>query len=352
MRRLFSVLLILSVLLALCGCGNWFSEEYVSITPHQGQGTQAVLGQLSASSYPELYDALGALIGAGEKRGIIVLSDLEEEVCKSYLEVAIKNATTLNPVGAYAVEHIDFELGSNAGRLAAAVQIDYIRSKSDILRIKTAADMDEAEMMIGQALGQVLSNLVLRVESYEQTDFTQLVHRVADENPSMVMQTPQVMAAVYPEQGEDRLVELSFTYQTQRDELLYMKKLVEPIFTAAELSVQGNGSQREKYNQLYAFLMERYDYEYATSITPAYSLLQEGTGDCKAFACVYAAMCRQAGLECSIVTGTRSGQSWVWNKIVLNNSTYYVDLIASNQAGSLRILTASELEGYVWNREG
>jgi hypothetical protein len=250
------------------------------------------------------------------------------------------------------VEHIDFELGSNAGRLAAAVQIDYIRSKSDILRIKTAADMDEAEMMIGQALGQVQSNLVLRVESYEQTDFTQLVHRVADENPSMVMQTPQVMAAVYPEQGEDRLIELSFTYQTQRDELLYMKKLVEPIFTAAELSVQGNGSQREKYNQLYAFLMERYDYEYATSITPAYSLLQEGTGDCKAFACVYAAMCRQAGLECSIVTGTRNGQSWVWNKIILNNSTYYVDLIASNQAGSMRILTASELEGYVWNREG
>ena len=350
MRKLFTILLLVTVLFGLCGCSSWYSEEYVSVTPHQGQSTQTALGQLSASSYPELYDALVALVGAGEKRGMIVLYDLSEEVCKSYLEVAIKNVATLDPVGAYAVEHVDFELGSNAGRLAAAVQISYRRSKSDILRIKTVADMGEAEMMIGQALGQVQSNLVLRIASYEQTDFTQLVHRVADENPSVVMQTPQVMAAVYPEKGECRLVELSFTYQTQRDELLNMKKLVEPIFKAAELSVQGNGSQRGKYVQLYAFLMERFDYEYTTSSTPAYSLLQKGTGDSKAFACVYAAMCRQAGLECSIVTGTRNGHSWVWNKIVLNNKTYYVDLIASNQAGSLRILTASELEGYIWNQ--
>jgi hypothetical protein len=346
------MVLIVSVLLGLCGCGSWFSEEYVSITPHQGQSTQAALGQLRASSYPELYDALVALIRSGERKGMIVLSDLNEEVCKSYLEVAIKNVTTLDPVGAYAVEHIDFEVGSNAGRLAAAVQIDYIRSKSDILRIKTAVDMDEAGQMIGQALEQVQSSLVLRIQSYEQVDFTQLIHRFAEENPSVVMQTPQVMAAVYPHSGKDRLVELSFTYQTQREELLYMQKLVKPVFTAAELSVQGNSSQREKYIQLYSFLMERFDYEYAASATPAYSLLQKGTGDCKAFACVYAEICRQAGLECSMVTGIRDGQSWAWNRIILNNSTYYVDLIASNQAGSLRILTAAELEGYVWNEDG
>lgn len=352
MRRLFLILLIAVVLLSLCGCSGWFSEEYVSVTPHQGQSTQAALGQLRASSYPELYDALVALIGSGEQKGIIILSDLSEQVCKSYLEVAVKNVTTLDPVGAYAVEHVDFELGSNAGRLAAAVQVDYLRSKSDILRIKMAANMDEATKMIGQALEQVQSNVVLRIQSYEQMDFTQLVHRLADENPSMVMQTPQVMAAVYPESGEDRLVELSFTYQTQREELLYMQRLVEPVFTAAELSVQGNSSQREKYIQLYSFLMERFDYEYAASTTPAYSLLQKGTGDCKAFACVYAAMCRQADLECSIVTGTRNGQSWAWNRIVINNGVYYVDLIASNQSGALRILTASELEGYVWNQDG
>lgn len=352
MRRLFIMLLIGSVLLGLCGCSSWFSEAYVSITPHQGQSTQDALGQLSASSYPELYDTLVTLIRSGERKGMIVLSDLDEEVCQSYLEVAIKNVLMLDPVGAYAVEHIDFELGSNASRLAAAVQIDYLRSKSDILRIKTAADMNEARQMIGQALEQVQSSLVLRIQSYEQVDFIQLVQHFADENPSVVMQTPQVMVAVYPQSGKDRLVELSFTYQTQREELLYMQKLVKPVFTAAELSVQGNSSQREKYMQLYSFLMERFDYEYASNATPAYSLLQKGTGDCKAFACVYAEMCRQAGLECSMVTGMRNGQSWVWNRIVINNSTYYVDLIASNEAGSMRILTAAELEGYVWNEDG
>ena len=95
--------------------------------------------------------------------------------------------------------------------------------------------------------------------------------------------------------------------------------------------------------------MERYDYKFETSITPAYSLLCHGVGDGEAFATVYAAMCRQAGLDSRVVTGTRAGEPWWWIMVCDNGTYYHVDLLQCNAAGGFRELTDTEMEGYVWD---
>jgi len=115
---------------------------------------------------------------------------------------------------------------------------------------------------------------------------------------------------------ENKDMELTFTYQTSRDALRQMQSQVKPVFDAASLYVSGDGEDRQKLSQLYAFLMERFDYKIETSITPAYSLLRHGVGDSRAFATVYAAMCRLAGLECMTVTGTHAGDPWTWNIVL------------------------------------
>ena len=128
-----------------------------------------------------------------------------------------------------------------------------------------------------------------------------------------------------------------------------MKQLVWPIFTAAELYVQGGTDPHDQYAQLYSFLMERFEYSLETSITPSYSLLCHGVGDSRAFATVYAAMCRRAGLEFMTITGTRSGDPWTWN-IILDNGTYFhVDLLRSNAGGQFWELTDLEMRNYVWD---
>ena len=126
-------------------------------------------------------------------------------------------------------------------------------------------------------------------------DFTQLVRDHAEEHPETVMEPPQVTAAAYGA-GSYRVVELTDTNQTSRDALRQMQSQGKPVFDAASLYVSGDGEDRQKLSQLYAFLMERFDYKIETSITPAYSLLRHGVGDSRAFATVYAAMCRLAGL--------------------------------------------------------
>ena len=349
MRRFIVAVILAGTLMSLAGC-SLFSETYVSLQPHHGSNHSDQSGQQIASSYPEILASLETLISQGESSGVIILSDLSEQVGVSYMQAAVKNLILQNPIAAFAVERIDYDMGTNAGRIAVAVNIYYSRSRADIAGIKSVKNMDEAETLIGQSLEQALGSVVFRVDSYSQTDFTALVRAYADLNPAMVMETPQVMTAVYPHTGSDRLVELTFTYQNSREDLLKMQALVRPVFTAAELYVQGASSSRMKFQRLHAFLMERSDYEIRSSATPTYSLLEEGVGDSKAFASVYASMCKQAGLECRVITGVKDGKEWSWNRVVINNRVYYIDLIESKQTGRLQFRTSSEMTGYTWDR--
>ena len=128
-----------------------------------------------------------------------------------------------------------------------------------------------------------------------------------------------------------------------------MQNYVQPVFHAASLNVSGEDEESVMFSRMYAFLMERNDYQVETSITPAYSLLRHGVGDSKAFATVYAAMCSDAGLECHVISGTRSGEPWVWNLICQDGVYYHVDLLRSNAAGELNLHSDNEMDGYVWD---
>ena len=64
---------------------------------------------------------------------------------------------------------------------------------------------------------------------------------------------------------------------------------------------------------------------------------------------VYAAMCRQAGLECRIVSGTRNGEAWYWNLICEDGIFFHVDLLQSSASGQLQRLSDDQMHGYVWD---
>ena len=155
--------------------------------------------------------------------------------------------------------------------------------------------------------------------------------------------------AIYPETGDSRVVELRFTYRNDRAKLLEMQDYVSPIFAASTLNVRGEAEESVKFSRMYSFLMERTDYQVRPSVTPAYSLLRDGYGDSRAFADVFGAMCRRAGLACETVTGTRSGEPWSWNIIREDGVYYHVDLLRSANGDGFHKLTAAEMKYYAWD---
>ena len=341
------LLMALAASLLLTGC-SWSVGPYVSVTPHREQRQSVQNDVIAASDYLELLEAMKEIIASGTEVAAINVAEYPADSVEHGMARAVRYARENDPIGSYAVEDIRYELGSSSGMPAISVSITYQHGRSELQRIRTVADMEAVAAEVADALEGYDPSLVLMVEKYETRDFSQLVQDYAENHPQTVMETPQVSEGVYGT-GRARVVELIFTYQTSRESLRRMQSQVKPVFDSAPLYVSGDGEDRQKFSQLYAFLMERFDYKYETSITPSYSLLRHGVGDSRAFATVYAAMCRSAGLECLVVTGTRSGEPWTWNMVLDNGQYYHVDLLRSNVNGRFREYTDDVMGNYVWD---
>ena len=343
--RLISMLLVCT--LVLTGC-SWPNGSYHSVTPHREQTGNIRTENMTVSNYEELAAAMEAVVSKGTESSIINAVNYDPKKLEADLGKAGRYIRQVYPIGAYAVEALHYEVGSNTGKTPVALSVTYRHSRTEIRKIRNVQDIDQAKRLIGRALEDFETSLVLQMLDYAEMDVTQVVQDFAMEQPQNVMEVPQVTAEVYGA-GKTRVLELTFSYQTSRDALRLMQSQVAPMFDAAVLYVSGEGAESQKFSQLYAFLMERFDYKVETSITPAYSLLRHGVGDSRAFAMVYAAMCRAAGLEAIVVTGTRSGEPWTWNIIREDGLYCHVDLLRCNENGRFSVKLDGEMEGYVWD---
>ena len=344
-QKIIFMLAVLSLLLSGC---SWLDGYYVHVTDHREQSSKLEIEAVSAVNHIQLYDVLKEMIASGTESAIIYVAEYDQDILQNSMDIAVRHAERIYPIGAFAVEQVTYEIGDSGGRRAIAVNIRYRHSTAEIQRIPSVADMEEAREVAEEALEKCSAGVVMHVADYAETDFLQIVQDYAQLHPELVMETPQVTSVAYGS-GEERVVELNFAYQTSRDSLRSMKSQVRPVFESAVLYVSGEAAQYRKYAQLYAFLMERFDYAQATSITPAYSLLHHGVGDSRAFATVYAAMCRMAGLEAMTVTGTCNGSPRTWNIVRDNGCYYHVDLLRCNSLGGFREFTDGEMGGYVWD---
>jgi len=348
MKR-YILCLFLAVSIVLGGCG-WLDGSYVSVTPHQQQTMDGESREVEAANYLQLRTVLEDMVCVGMENQVVHVREFDPEKLESSLDMAVRYVKSTYPLGAYAVDEITCEVGTSGGVPAVAVQINYLHDRAEIQRIHRVSGMEGVEQWIVDALVQCDTTLVMLIENYEPTDISQLVEDYASNYPSKVMEMPAVTEQTYPNGGRQRILELKMTYQSSREALRNMQSQVQRIFNSAALYVSSDASEGQKFGQLFSFLMERFsEYQIKTSITPAYSLLNHGVGDSRAFATVYAQMCREAGLECLVVVGTRNGEPWTWNMIREGEYYYHVDLLDCGVVGKFRVRTDEQMESYVWD---
>ena len=347
-KRFACAVLTALMVLGLCSCG-WMNGSYSSVTPHKVGYTQTDDDLFTVRNYSELRSALTALVDSGAQEALITLVDYPGEQVLTDLENSVYFVSTVYPIGAYAVEHISYEYGSGGFQDAISVDVTYRRSKAEIDQVHTVRGIPGARTAITDALRTCQNTLVLQITGYTETDFVQLIDDIAAEHPEIVMECPEVRAQTYPQQGTTRILELQLSYKTSRESLRYMQQQVSPIFSSAKLYVPRDSNDSVKLSQLYNFLMQRFDYSVQSSITPAYSLLCYGVGDSQAFANVYAAMCRQIGVDAVTVSGTCNGESRFWNIVRCDDVYYHVDLLRSLRNGQFRRYTDAEMDDYVWD---
>lgn len=349
MKR-FAIFL-LAICMLLSGCSTWMDGSYHSVKPHIPQEDQVNPHGIQVNDYAQLYEALKSLTNNGLQNAVISVADYNQEKVEPDMKNAVSSLMTGDPITAYAVKEINFEMGVSTGRPAIAVDITYLHNLAEIREIREVGNAQSIRAVVNSELKKCTTGVVLYVENYTQIDFAQIAEDYAAENPQSVMELPSVAVNVYPEWGKDRIVELKFTYQTSRNILRTMQSMVASLFDAAAVFVSGYEQEAEKFDQLYSWLAVRYDYRYETSITPTYSLLLNGVGDSKAFAAVYRAMCKQAGLECELISGTREGEAWFWNLIRCDGKYYHVDITSQEDDDRLLLYYDEQMHDsrYVWD---
>ena len=327
----------------------WMDGQYTSIRPHEEQKTPSDQGISEVSNLSQLRNALVNAVSESKEKVLFSIASMDQSVITEYMESAISYVLNENALGSYSVDKIRYEVGTNSGKPAISVNISYIHDRTQIMKIQRADTMESAGKCIAGALENCEPGIVVLVSGYFDTDIMQMIMDYSKLHPDTVMEIPQISVAIYPDKGTERIVEIAFTYQTSRQSLRSMQKTVGPIFTSAELYLSADSNVREKYSQLYSFLMQRFDYKIQTSITPAYSLLIHGVGDCKAFSNVYSAMCRRAGLDCQTISGTRNGEAWYWNVICIDGINYHLDLLSESSPTDFVLREESGMDGYVWD---
>ena len=349
MKRVGAVcVLCVLVMTMLSACGSWMSGEYLSVKPYEVRLEQNDQQVIDVASYSQLRNVIRDLVADGSAGGLISISSFHEAVVDFYVNSAINHVKNNTPIGAYAVKEISYEIGTNRGDSVVAVQIEYLHNRTEIKSIKQVSSNEQMLDAVKTAMADNESYLVLYIEDYSDVDFADVVSAYGDEHPELIMEIPQVNTFSYPERGQERVVEIYFTYQTDSETLQEMQKKVQAVFSSAELYVRQMTKVMDIYTRLYSFLMGGSSYKLESSITPAYSLLYHGVGDSRTFANVYAAMCRNADLECQVISGTRDGEPWYWNQIRFRGSYYHVDLLRCYEQNEFVIKRDSEMVGYVW----
>lgn len=340
---------LLALCLLLSGCLAWPDGHYVSVKPHADAGLQQDQEMTDVKTYNQLLTAVQNLVESGKTNITISVENYSSVILETELQRAIRSVCNTNPIGAYAVESIHYEFGVTGGKSAISLTVEYNHNQGKIGKMQHVKTMDAAVSKITQAMDSCASELVIRISGYRETDYVQLIADYAAQNPNLIMEIPQITVNVYPETGSYRVLELLFTYQSSRDSLRSMQSYVQQIFASSTLYVSGEEDVASRYDMLATFLMERNDYKQEISLTPAYSLLRHGVGDIRAFAIVYEAMCKKAGMECMTVSGTRAGEQWYWNIICQDGVYYHLDLVQSHQQGGYLRMADADMNGYVWD---
>ena len=346
MKRLGIICLILCLLLS--GCSTWLDGSYHSIIPHEEAQNNAGNDSVPVSSYAALYRTMTGMVHNGTTSGVISVKNYNQLVVARDMRNVVEQVRKNDPIAAYAVEKVDFELGTNAGQPAIAVRISYYHDRAELQKIQHLENMAAVQAAIGKALDGCDSGIVLYVESYQDLDCIQWVEDYSSFRVEQVMEMPQVAVNIYPETGKSRLLELKFTYQNSRESLRSMQEQVNGVIAAVVENARKQETELGKYRTVFAAMPKKLTSQ-DTSITPAYSLLVHGVGDSKALASVYSAVCAQLELNCITVTGTYQGQPRSWNILQIDGAYFHVDLLRSLEEGRLRTMIDGQMAGYVWD---
>ena len=371
-HRILAIVLALSLLLSGCSLAKKFvpKNNYHFSEDHDSQNEQVNEDTtISVANKDDLEKRIRALIKSNETTASIS-SDHYDGNLKEDCDAIIDKFLHEVPETAYTVRAILSDVKEADMFYKLNLTIFYLNPYSDLAAIKDSFIYSEEDMKT--ALKTALENNEERVllhvfhyntAPYEMDDYYNTQAReffAAD--PISIMSLPKISGKAYPDSGEERIVQLDFSYSSDpaedfelsQAELGIMKKTVTRFIDSASDYASYTDSEKEKAFQIYSYLtgLHHYTLTDVSTETPAFDLLTKGIADSHIFAIIYNAMCSQAGLKCRLVQGQKDGKDYYWNILEFENYACHLDILADelNNLSEPRLLFDRQMDDYEWDQ--
>jgi len=336
------ILIMFCVLTAMfsCGCSTILEGESLRVEPHvepEASGSPDTVDFEEASTYEELKDAVMQLIAKRKETGLIRAANYEGDISQDIDQVKL-DIISDEPLAAYAVFNISNTVNRIVSYYDVELSITYKKTFQQINGLSKVSTLRYLRLEILDMMKSYndYSAYYTSFAGAMPENITEYVVDLYYENPLDIVVLPDVLANVYPDKGNERIIEIQLNYNLARSRLNEMTKAmqsqVKDIAGAASgindvqiyLSLCRGLMERAEYNQTSQGSGDnsaRYDYA-----ATAYGALVGGNAVGEGYAMAFKALCDEMGLECYVVRGSLGSIPHAWNIVAVDGAFYHVDV--------------------------
>ncbi len=329
MKKHSAICVILSGSLLLTGCSSMLQRSYSSITPHSAAPViESDQFTIRVESYQDLVNALLYFVTQGMTEGTIRLYNYPYDVTND-MEAACVEVTTEDPLGAYAVEKINYSITPIVSCYEADISLNYRRTREQINSIISTVGVTATRSALRKSLSSFRDEAVLKVSYFEgdETDFRELLDEAYFSAPETALGMPETTFSLYPEDGLHRILEVTFrfplpTFSLQRQSVLVLRMRDQLLNEFPDK--QGDSALLA----IHSTLKKKIQYDPNAS-SSTYDALYNGVADSQGLALTTALLCQKLEIPCLIVKGSRNNLPHYWNIVSTQEGYRHLDLSLS-----------------------
>lgn len=333
--RCAAALLLAAFCLTLCGCGNLFDRDYLSVTEYEipVQEPPADENSVTVRDLAELRQFLAGLLNERASEGRIVFDSAYEGDISADIASVCWQVRTQDALFAYCVANISYDVSKLVNHSEARFTISYNEAAGepeDIVRLQLTTGLED---QLRQAIARGDGRLVVLIgrSSLTAEDVSNLASKVYRENPIAEPREPRVSVNMLSGTGLQRLYEISFHYNLSEEDLLERRQALQQLEPFADRDALPESSA-ERALLACEYLLDHASYSESGS-NDIYSALITGEANSEGLALAYVELCRQLDVPCQVVYGQRNWRNCSWNIIQLNGENYHVDVAACMELG-------------------
>ena len=341
MRRILLLLLAGLVCLTASGCGSFLETEYLSVEEYKDEEPVKTGDAVAVRNYQGLKNAILAMVDAYQAEGVLDFSgysgDVEEDLPRACSEVK-----TQNPMCAYAVDYMSYDLSRIVSYYEARVYINFKRTAEQIEQVESLGSVVNMQGRVAEAIAAVRTELTVQATgvALSAEEIQAMAAEAYYNGPLTCLRLPQTRVSIFPDTGVMRIYEVIFDYGADEDEIRAgLAELTEAAHALRDRIAAAD--EADMAARAAALLSEQCVMDVQAGET-AYDALVLGTANSEGFAMAYKAVCDLLGIECLVVSGRLDKEAHSWNIVCVNDLYYHVDV--SQPAAGLRS------DGEIWGR--